>query len=263
MDMTVAERSDAGSKPKTVSTGSAPVSAKRVGALFPDPLDEDDGADELVVTTRRAISRVALVATETAARFQRESVDHDPMAWMLASRAVFDGAAAIDACLNRDACMRGILVHGLGLGLDVERSAVDVLLASDDDDDDFDEHEFQHLHGDRTGRRGKGERGKYGRVTRVRLFTATIVDTRDNLMRQVFHASLARDAAEVRSRLAGRFGPDIADLADIRLGVHIASPPVVALVPEPVLELIRRMERDCAKPHARTFAVDIEMGIQA
>ncbi len=261
MEAIVAERTDAGWKSNNFPTVKEHESTKRVGALFPDPLDEDDGADELVVTTRRAIGRVALVASETAARFQRESVDHDPMAWMLASRAVFDGAAAIDACLDRDACMRGILVHGLGLGLNVERSAVDALLASDDDDSD--EHEFRYLHGDRTGHRGKGKRGKSGRVTRVRLYTATIVDTRDNLMRQVFHASLARDAAEVRSRLAGRFGPDIADLADIRLGVHIASPPVVALVPEPVLELIRRMERDCAKPYARTFAVDIEMGIQA
>ncbi|HEX8554782.1 MAG TPA: hypothetical protein VF695_08760 [Sphingomonas sp.] len=157
--------------------------------------------------------------------------------------------------------MRGILVHGLGLGLNVERSAVDALLASSDDD--FDQHEFDYIYGERRDGRGKAGRKKAARAARVRLYTATIVDTRDNRMTQVFHASLARDVAEVRTRLAGRFGPDVAGLADIRQGVHIASPPVVALVPEPVIELIRRMERDCAKPHARSFAVDIEMGIQA
>lgn len=232
----------------------------RVGALFPDPLDEDDAADEIVVTTRRAIGRVALVATETATRFNRESIAHDPMSWMFAPRSVFGGAAAVDACLDREACMRGILVHGLGLGLDADPGAVDALLAGDDD---FDEHEFRYLYGDRFVGRGKPDRGRSSRAARVRMYTATIVATRDNKMSLIFHASLARDATEVRTRLAGRFGPDVADLADIRLGVHIASPPVVALVPEPVIELIRRMERDSGKPHARTFSVDIEMGIQA
>ena len=38
---------------------------------------------------------------------------------------------------------------------------------------------------------------------------------------------------------------------------------MVALVPAAVIEMIRRMERDCSMPFARTFSVDIEMGIQA
>ncbi|MGJ3629335.1 hypothetical protein AB5I41_25240 [Sphingomonas sp. MMS24-JH45] len=95
------------------------------------------------------------------------------------------------------------------------------------------------------------------RPTRIRLYTATVVDTRDNRMMQIFHASLARDATECVARLAGRYGPDVADAADVRLGVHVASPPVVALVPAAVLEMIRRMEGDCAKQYARTFAVDV------
>lgn len=226
-----------------------------------DPLDEDMPDDEVVLTTRRALVRVALVASETGARFQREALDYDSMAWMLSPRALFDGRAPVDACLERDACMRGILVHGLGLGLDVERSAVDALLAVDDDG--YDEHEARYLNGDRTSRRGKPYRSRAARSTRIRLYTATIVDTRDNRMCQIFHASLARDITEIRTRLAGRYGPDVADAADVRLGVHVASPPVMALVPAAVIEMIRRMERDCAKPHARTFAVDIEMGIQA
>lgn len=262
MEAITAERIDAGSEAGLDPDISYAGTSARVGAMFPDPLSEDDVTDEIVITTRRAIGRVALVATETASRFQREAVEHDPMAWMFAPRAMFDGAAAVDACLDRDACMRGVLLHGLGLGMDAEREAMDALLASDEDEE-FERHEFRYLHGERLSGSGKPLRGRSTRATRVRLYTATIVDTRDNLMRQVFHASLARDATEVRTRLAGRFGPDVADLADIRLGIHIASPPVVALVPEPVLELIRRMERDCAKPHARSFAVDIEMGIQA
>lgn len=228
---------------------------------FPDPLDEDSIDDELVLTTRRAIGRVALVAAETAARFQREGVEHDPMSWLWSPREVFDGAVAIDACLDREACLRAILVHGLGLGLDVGRSAVEELLASDDDD--LDEHAFRHLYAGQVGGRDRTSRGRSPRGTRLRLYSATILDTRDNRMIQAFHASVAASVAEVRARLAGRFGPDIADRADVRPGLHVTSPPVVALVPEPVLELVRRMERDCREPYARTFAVDIELGIQA
>jgi hypothetical protein len=261
MEAIVAERIDAGNGLDHTTRPKSPEPRRGVGALFPDPLDEDDAGDEIVLTTRRAIGRVALVATETASRFQREAVEHDPMSWLFAPRAVFDGAAAIDACLDLNSCMRGILVHGLGLGLDVERQVVEALLASDDDD--FDELEARHLYGDRPSRRGKADVGRAARTSRVRMYTATIVDTRDNRMTQVFHASMARDATEVRTRLAGRFGPDVAELADIRPGVHVSSPPVMALVPQAVIELIRNMERESAKPHARTFAVDIEMGIQA
>jgi hypothetical protein len=260
MEAIVAERIDAGIEPNGPPLIDDSEPAKTIGALFPDPLEDDSVTDEIVVTTRRAIGRVALVATETATRFQREAVEHDPMAWMFARRALFDGAAAVDACLERDACMRGVLIHGLGLGLDAGRSDMDALLATDDH---FEEHEFGYLYNEHRSVSRTPHRARSQRTTRVRLYTATIVDTRENRMTQVFHASLARDAGEVRTRLAGRFGPDVADLADIRIGVHIASPPVMALVPEPVIELIRRMERDCAKPHARTFAVDIEMGIQA
>lgn len=262
MDAIVAELTDASWNQDSRPSKSDAEEPARIGALFPDPLDEDGAADEIVITTRRAIGRVALVATETATRFQREAVEHDPMTWMFAPRAVFDGAAAVDACLNRDACMRGILLHGLGLGMDADRLSMDALLANDDDDG-FDEHDFPRLYANSFSGRGKPIRGRSTRAARVRLYTATIVDTRDNRMTQVFHASLARDATEVRTRLAGRFGPDVAELADIRQGIHVASPPVIALVPAPVIELIRQMERDCAKPSARTFAVDIEMGIQA
>jgi hypothetical protein len=263
MNAIVAERIDAGLGPGAgiAATNQYPIG--RIGALFPDPLDDDTDDDEVVVTTRRAIGRVALVATETASRFQREAVEHDAMSWMFAPRRMFDGAAAIDACLSRDHCMRGILVHGLGLGLDVERSAVDSLIASDGEDEDLNEHEFDYLYG--AGAEGATRSGRKaaGRSTRLRLFTATIAETRENRMLQAFHASLARNPAEVRARLVGRFGPDLADLADIRLGMHLSAPLVIALVPSPVAAMIVKMGEDCASSAARTFAVDIQQVIQA
>jgi hypothetical protein len=263
MNAIAAERIDAGHGPEAGIAATEWKPIGRIGALFPDPLDDDADDDEVVVTTRRAIGRVALVATETAGRFQREAVEHDPMSWLLAPRRVFDGAAAVDACLTRDACMRGILVHGLGLGLDVERSAVDALLASDGEDDDFDEREFDYLYGGGAGGASQSDRDAVARSTRLRLFTATIAETRENRMLQAFHASVARSASEVRARLAGRFGPDLADVADIRLGIHPSAPLVIALVPSPVAAMIVKMGEDCASSAARTFAVDIQQVIQA
>ncbi|WP_162140004.1 hypothetical protein [Sphingomonas sp. Mn802worker] len=195
-------------------------------------------------------------------RFQREAVAHEPMAWLLAPRRVFDGAAAIDACLARDACVRGVILHGLGLELDADGATIDALIA-DDEDDERHAQKFGLVNGPgHPPRKGRNGRRPAGRA-RLKLYTATIVDTRDNRMRQYFHASMARDEAEVRTRLAGRFGPDVADIADIRPGIHVSAPAVMALVPQAVVEMIQKVERDGATPHARTFAVDIELGIQA
>ncbi len=230
-----------------------------------DPLVDDDPMDRVVVTTERAISRVALVAAEAGARFQRDAVAYDAMAWMLSPRRVFDGARPLDACLDRGNCLRGLIVHGLGLGFDVERSAVDALMAHDEDGGDGDESLGDDEAGyaraaaeARAGARPARSRG----AARLRLYTATIADTRNNVMMQAFHASMARNVREVRSRLVGRFGTDLADVADIRLGIPKASPVIMALVPAAVIEMIRRTEEDWAAPEARMFGVDIQQCIQ-
>lgn len=99
---------------------------------MPDPLDPDACGDVPIVVTRRRLIRLALVAAETGARFQREGLDHDPVAWLLAPREIFDGRDGIQAALDLDGCMRAILLHGLGLGLDADPAIVDDLLADDD-----------------------------------------------------------------------------------------------------------------------------------
>lgn len=227
-----------------------------------DPLAVDRGDDRIVVTTERAISRVALVAAETGARFQRDAVPHDAMAWMLSPRRVFDGLRPIDACLQRRDCVRGILVHGLGLGLDVDRSAVDAVMADDGEDDEDLGDEGIHGHGS-TDADDRLRRSRVARPPKLRLFTATIADVREDVMIQAFHASVARNAHEVRARLIGRYGTDLAAIADIRAGLTQAAPIVMALVPVAVVELIRNMERDAGAPSAPTFAVDIQQCVRA
>lgn len=256
MKSLIADRTEA-------TTNRAPTRCYKVGPQFPDPLDIDEANDELVITTRRAIGRVALVATEAANRFYRESIPHDPMAWMFAPRQLFEGGSAIDACLSRDDCMRAILVHGLGLGLDVERAAIDVLLASEDDDDASSDDRYVHPWFIQDHSEPDHFRNTPRKSSRLRLYTATIVDTRDNRMLQAFHASVARNVGEVQARLAGRFGCDIAEAADIRVGIHPASPLVVSLVPTPVLEMLKALAAESSRRRVRTFAIDIEQSIQA
>ncbi len=99
--------------------------------VFPEPLDEDLVGDDRVVVTRRRLVRLALVACETGARFERDGVRHDPMAWMLAPRRLFDGKAAIDACLELEGCNRAIVLHGLALGLDADADEIDDLLVDE------------------------------------------------------------------------------------------------------------------------------------
>lgn len=99
---------------------------------FPDPLAEDACDDDRIVLTRRRLIRVALVAAETAARFQRDGIARDPMAWMLAPRRAFAGKSPLDACVDLDDCTRAIVIHGLGLPLDPTIEEIDALLADDE-----------------------------------------------------------------------------------------------------------------------------------
>ena len=239
------------------ATGSINLLARTAGTpMFADPLDPDEPSDEIVVTTLRAISRVALVASETAARFHREPANLDPMAWMLSPRRMFEGLTPLEACLDRGNCMRGLLVHGLSLGLDFDAAEVDLLL-QDGDDEEPDlptRPPPSGMRPDNITRRS---------TSRARLWTATIAYTGGNIMLQAFHASIARDPEDVAERLRLRFGAHIAARADIRLGFHPASPLTMALVPDAVADAIRKVERDLRKPANLGFAVDIEQRIEA
>ena len=99
---------------------------------YDDPLEDDRPGDIVVSVTRRALARLALVASETGARFEREGIAHDPMAWILAPRSVFGGQAALDASLELNGCTRAVLLHGLSLGLDAAPEDLDELIHGDD-----------------------------------------------------------------------------------------------------------------------------------
>lgn len=243
---------------------------------YPDPLDHDLPSDEVVVTTRRGMVRVALVATEVASRFQREGVQHDAMTWMLSPRALFDGAAAIDACTDRDACLRGTLLHGLSLGLDAEAGEIDALVDDDGDADgeaidprcdgggDLDTHRLV-AEGHRTG---GGPR--HDNVLPLRpkvepapqLFTATVVADDGFETVHAFHASFAMDEAEIAGRLYMRMGAAAADAAIVR-GFDHTSPIVEALVSQAICDTLMMIDAEPSSPLAAGLDLNIEQRFYA
>ncbi len=92
-----------------------------------DPLDDEVG--DYLVLGRVNVVRIACVAAETGARFQRDGISQCPMDWMLSPSELFDGLPPIEACKHKDACSRAILVHGLGLPADVHPATLSSIMS--------------------------------------------------------------------------------------------------------------------------------------
>lgn len=92
-----------------------------------DPLGDEAG--DYMVVDRVDLVRIACVAAETGARYQREGVSQCPMDWMLSPSDLFDGEPPIEACKRKDACSLAILVHGLGLPVDIAPAALNTIFA--------------------------------------------------------------------------------------------------------------------------------------
>lgn len=239
-----------------ISRATATMSKPTLPPFLIDPLDLDEPDDEVVVTTRRGLIRLALVAADTASRFEREAVGHDPVAWMIAPRALFDGRSAIDACLSREECLRAVLLHGLSIGLDADPMTLDALMADDDDADDpvpsgrsaaaYDGD------GDDVDRRGRPQ------GERPRLWTSFLVDQRAGGMIQAFDAVVAADRAEAETRLRARHGSAIADAIEISEGFDPNTPMAEALVSPAVADMLAQVAADPGSPLAAGLSVYIE-----
>lgn len=249
---------DAIASAKTETILSAPL------PVLIDPLDHDEPHDEIVVTTRRGLVRLALVAADTGSRFEREGIGHDPVAWMMTPRALFEGRSAIDACLEREECLRAVLLHGLSIGLDADPMTLDALMAADDDEEeeeDFDGLETAYAvdHGidvDTTCRRKPdGER--------PRLWTSFLVDDRAGGTIQAFDAVVAGDRLEAETRLRARHGPAIADAIEISEGFDPNTPLAEALVSPAVADMLEQVAANPGSLLAKGLSVHIEQRFAA
>jgi len=241
-----------------------PIAAAAVRAASPrpsewavDPLDQDRLDDDVVVTTRRGICRVALVAAETAGRFQRDGLRYDPMSWMLAPRKLFRGVPALDACLDRDACLRGILVHGLSLGLDIDAATLDALTEDDDGPDADPGGTVGDGVGASTGENDGDRSPSFSPVDGERLFSATVISDDGMVTVQAFHASLARDPSEIAGRLFLRMGAACADAVIVE-GFDPSDPLVEALVSPAVADTLLQVVADPASPLAAGLDLNVE-----
>ncbi len=212
-----------------------------------DPLDEDCRTDEQVVTTRRALVRLALAATEVAARFTREQVDPDPMAWMLAPRRLFDGRTALEACLEREGCMRAVLLHGLSMGMDAEPMEVDDLLTEEADDFDEEDDGRSSCEASRIAAVGTGRR----------LWTASLAVGSAAGTVHAFDAVMATDRAEAERLLRSRRGPAMSGDIELREGFDPGNPLVGALVSPAIADMLLQVAVDPSSPLADGLSVSI------
>lgn len=115
----------------TVDTNFRPRSGAELTAAWRlDPLQDERG--DYLVVDRVDIVRIACVAAETGARFQRDGLAQDPMDWMLSSSNLFGGRPPIEACRRKDACSLAILVHGLNLPADIAPAELNSIFVEND-----------------------------------------------------------------------------------------------------------------------------------
>ncbi|MBP2513843.1 hypothetical protein [Sphingomonas sp. PvP018] len=209
-----------------------------------DPLDHDAAGDEVVVTTWRGLIRLALVAADTASRFEREAIGHDPMAWMLAPRELFEGRSAIEACLGREECLRAVLLHGLSIDLDAKPVELDALMDDDEASDD-DDHPWE------------------ADDERPRLWTSFHVAESEGGTIQAFDAVIAKDRVDAESRLRARHGAATAGAIDILEGFDPTLPLAEALVSPAVADILVQVAADPGSPLAAGLSVYIEQRFAA
>ncbi len=227
-----------------------------------DPLDHDRADDEIVVTTKRGLMRLALVAADTASRFEREAIGHDPIDWMIAPRALFEGRSAIDACLAREECLRAVLLHGLSIGLDADPMTLDALMA-DDDDDAAPLDGTDAAHDEQNEERDDVDRDVVLRGERPRLWTSFLVDACAGGTIQAFDAVVAGDRAEAETRLRARHGSAIAGAIEISEGFDPNTPLAKALVSPAVADILAQVAADPGSPLGRGLSVYIEQRFAA
>jgi hypothetical protein len=224
-----------------------------------DPLDDDADDDVPVVTTRRGLMRVALIAGETAARVQRERLDCDPMAWMISPMCLFEGGTAIEACLGKTACLRALVMHGLGLGLDADPSSIDALVDDDDDHNVDVELRPSNVSNVFPFRR----EGRSGALTRPRLFTSVLVHETDTDLVHAFAATVARSESEAITRMTARHDPSVLAKVEIMEGFDATAPLVQALVSPAMVDMLIQVAQDPASPLAAGLEIAIEQRFAA
>ena len=242
----------------TVITGDASPAFSTNFRLYEDPLGFDLVSDVIVPATRRGLARLALIAAETGARFQREADGTDPMAWLLAPRRLFNGDTALDACLAREPFLRALLLHGLAIGTDAHPDAIDALLGGTNDDESEAPLMVQSGSGSTSLIKSQAAAGGASR-----LFTATIVHEDGATTLRAFHASIGTDASEIVERLVSRYGRPAACAAEVIVGFDPTNAFVEALVSPALGDLLMLVDAEPCSALAAGLDLNLEQRFAA
>lgn len=174
--------------------------------------------------------RLACLSAETGARFVRERIPQSPLKWLTVPRRVFNGRSGFQAVDDPRAFEAGMLMHELGLGLDIDPEILSFLprnaWAALANDDDF---------------------GRYvgGIMSRDdSLFCSSICADVDGGQLQIFSAMVVANEDVVRSRLRHRFGRSLEELASVREGFDWSEPLACALVSDAMGDILTLADRD-------------------
>ena len=216
-----------------------------------DPLEPDADDDERMTTTSRRLLRLAIAAADAGARFARDGLDHDPVAWLIAPRAMFGDRPAIDACQDRRHFTRSILVQGLGMDLNASPSDLDELLEDGDEDD-----QCGTLDDGDAGARGGDEAG--AKLPRPLLLSCWLNVTCGSGRLFAFCAVVTDRPADLVERVVGRYGADAASTADFSAGFDHTTPLATAMISDALADTLALAAADPESPLAAGLDVVVE-----
>jgi hypothetical protein len=194
------------------------------------------------------LGRIVMLAAETGARFEREGIEADPAAWMVAPRRLFGGTSAVEACREDGPFLRGMLLHGLSAGLDADPDLLDELVTDDPPVENLDD---------------RVETGEpRSPVPRMDLYTATVVCECSSSTSHIFHASMAFGPEEVVRELRKRVGGDAGRYARVRRGFDPSDPIAVENVSPAIGAVLLEVAADANSPLGHGLNILIEHRFQ-
>lgn len=220
-----------------------------------EPLEEDGADDRIRVVSQRQLNRLVFVAAEAGARLASDGSRHDPASWMYAPLALFGGRSPLDACCERDAFLRAMLLLGVCPALDMEPADMDDLV-----DDDLETP--SQTGPDQPASSAVSSCGTLASLAdfdlgRPELYTASIVLEGPFETTHAFAAFIAFDEEDATRRLEARLG-DAAGRAVLARGFDPSEPVAMSLLSEAMASVLVDVGADANSSLADGLDVFVE-----
>lgn len=218
-----------------------------------EPLDEDGATDRIRVMSQRQLNRLVFVAAEAGARLASDGSHHDPASWLFAPLELFGGRTPLDACRDRDAFERAMVLLGVCPALDMKPSDMDDLV------EDCEVPSSSVPNGSAGSVRSCGTLASlsdFG-LGRPELYTASVVMEGPFEITHAFAAFVAFDEADATGRLKERLG-DAAGRAVLARGFDPSEPVAMALLSEAMADALLHVAADAGSSMADGLDIFVE-----